>query len=212
MTPSLIIFHHLLLLAPRAPQQKRLNGSTNGLQIRTRRPRKPLYALLTCPRRPKKSSGHSSIFPTPYPLPIPPPNIRRSARNRRAPVQDDDPKYERSSYQRKSGASKPRTTGEEVEDEGAPVVEREISEPVQASVGDETARNASLERDPVTYEEAIASPDADFWRKAMAEELEEFVRRELFSEVERIIASQALNGYSDANSTPTVRWSGTGLV
>jgi len=54
---------------------------------------------------------------------------------------------------------------------------------VGTSVGDETAHTTSLEHDPVSYNDAIARPDANLWRKAMAEELEEFVRKELFTEV-----------------------------
>ena len=52
-------------------------------------------------------------------------------------------------------------------------------------VGDETTHITSLEHDPVSYNDAMACPDAKFWRKAMAEELEEFVKKELFTEVEK---------------------------
>ncbi|KAF5345484.1 hypothetical protein D9756_011379 [Leucocoprinus leucothites] len=76
-------------------------------------------------------------------------------------------------------------TVEEVEDEKGPGEEKEIPEPVEASVGDETTKTVSLDRDPVTYKEAMARPNAFEWRKAMAEELEEFTRKELFTEVAR---------------------------
>jgi len=41
----------------------------------------------------------------------------------------------------------------------------------------------SLEHDPVSYNDAIAHPDAKFWRKMITEKLEEFVRKKLFTEV-----------------------------
>ncbi|KAF5363875.1 hypothetical protein D9756_000060 [Leucocoprinus leucothites] len=75
------------------------------------------------------SIAKSTIFPTPYPLPIPPPELRRSTRNRCAPVRDDDPMYQRSSYRRNSGVPKVKTTVEEVEDEKGPGEEKEIPEP-----------------------------------------------------------------------------------
>ncbi|KAF5357746.1 hypothetical protein D9756_001176 [Leucocoprinus leucothites] len=75
------------------------------------------------------SIAKSTIFPTPYPLPIPPPELRRSTRNRRAPVRDDDPMYQRSSYRRNSGVPKVKMTVEEVEDEKGPGEEKEIPEP-----------------------------------------------------------------------------------
>ena len=50
-------------------------------------------------------------------------------------------------------------------------------------MGNETAHATSLEHNPVSYNDAMACPDANLWRKSMAEELEEFVRKELFTEV-----------------------------
>jgi len=49
--------------------------------------------------------------------------------------------------------------------------------------GDETTYTMSLEHDPISYNDAIAHPDAKFWKRVMVEELEEFVRKELFTEV-----------------------------
>jgi len=44
---------------------------------------------------------------------------------------------------------------------------------------------ALIIKDPVTYEEAMLGSDAIYWKKACAEELEEFVRQNLFITVPR---------------------------
>ena len=62
-------------------------------------------------------------------------------------------------------------------------VKRKLLEHAGTSVGDEIAHTMSLEHDPVSYNNAIACLDAKFWKRAMAEELEEFVRKELFMKV-----------------------------
>jgi len=72
---------------------------------------------------------------------------------------------------------------EKVLNEKTSQIERKLPEHVGTSAGNETAHTTSLEYNPVSYNDAMACLDAKFWRKAMAEKLEEFVRKELFTEV-----------------------------
>jgi len=44
-------------------------------------------------------------------------------------------------------------------------------------------RAIEILKDPTTYEDAISRGDARHWKRACAEELEEFVRQYLFSTV-----------------------------
>jgi len=48
---------------------------------------------------------------------------------------------------------------------------------------EEPQSTALVMKDPVTYEEAMSRNDAVYWKKACAEELEAFVKQELFSTV-----------------------------
>ena len=109
-------------------------------------------------------------------LSVSPPEIRRLLRNYCAPVQDDDARYQCSAYQQKHMKSAPKLAKEKVPNEKISQVERKLLGHAGTSVGDETAHTMSLEHDPVSYNDAIACLDAKFWKRAMAEELEEFVR------------------------------------
>jgi hypothetical protein len=42
------------------------------------------------------------------------------------------------------------------------------------------------EQELQTYQEAMASPDAPFWKEACAEELKSFIKTQLYDEVERL--------------------------
>ena len=105
--------------------------------------------------------------PPPAPAPAPPPPLppvvlRRSARQRTAPVPDDDERYKVTSYTRKHRNPGPADHGR-VENEG------DGSE-VQGEPPDQA--NLSLsEPDPQTFKEAMNAPDADEWFNAMEEEL-----------------------------------------
>jgi len=118
-------------------------------------------------------------------LSVSPPEICRSLQNCHAPVQDDDVRYQCSAYQQKHMKLAPKLAREKVPNKETSQVERKLLGHAGTSVGDETAHTMSLERDPVSYNDAIACPDAKFWKKVMAEELEEFVRKELFTEVRK---------------------------
>jgi len=48
---------------------------------------------------------------------------------------------------------------------------------------EEPQNTALVMKDPVTYEEAMSRNDAVYWKKAYAEELEAFIKQELFSTV-----------------------------
>ena len=91
-------------------------------------------------------------------LPLPQPEPRRSGRTHRSPIPDDDPRYNVTSYGRK---------------------------PKPASVGANEVNVAQTKyKEPTTYEEAMAGPDAPLWKAACAEELVSFVKTELYDEVE----------------------------
>jgi len=77
----------------------------------------------------------------------------------------------------------PKLAREKVPNEKSSQVERKLLGHTGTSVGDETAYTMSLEHDPVSYNDAITHPDAKFWKRVMAEELEEFVKKELFMKV-----------------------------
>jgi len=116
-------------------------------------------------------------------LSVSPPEIHRSLRNCHAPVQDDDARYRHSAYQQKGMKSVPKLAREKMPNEETSQVERKLLGHTGTSVGDETAHTMSLKHDPVSYNDAIAHPDTKFWKRMMAEELEEFVRKELFTVV-----------------------------
>ena len=48
---------------------------------------------------------------------------------------------------------------------------------------DKLKDSALIMTDPSTYQEAMSRPDAIYWKKACAEELEQFVKQKLFSTV-----------------------------
>jgi len=79
----------------------------------------------------------------------------RSTRVKHTSTQDDDPQYSVTSYSRQ------KVSGE----------------------SEEPQNTALVMKDPVTYEEAMSRNDAVYWKKACAEELEAFVKQELFSTV-----------------------------
>jgi len=84
---------------------------------------------------------------------------RQSRRLRRAPARDDDKRFSKTSYVRQKGPG------------GLERVNKAIE----------------ILKDPTTYEEAMPRGDARHWKRACAEELEEFVRQYLFSTVPRPI-------------------------
>jgi len=61
---------------------------------------------------------------------------------------------------------------------------------LEASNGCEKA--IEILKDPTTYEEAMSRGDARHWKRACAEELEEFVRQNLFSTVPRPIERKVI--------------------
>jgi len=88
----------------------------------------------------------------------------KSGRSRHAPVRDNDPQFTRTLYARQ------KTPG------GAEQVNKAV----------ETLNN------PTTYQEAMSRRDAVHWKRACAEELEEFVRQRLFSVVPRPIGRKVV--------------------
>jgi len=81
--------------------------------------------------------------------------LRQSTRVKYTPTQDDDLQYSVTSYSRR------KVPGE----------------------SEEPQNTAFVIKDPVIYEEAMSRNDAVYWKKACAEELEAFIKQELFSTV-----------------------------
>ena len=92
--------------------------------------------------------------------------LRRSTRVKHTPTQDDDLRYSVTSYSRQ------KVPGE----------------------SEELQNTALVIKDPVTYEEAMSRNDAVYWKKAYAEELEAFVKQELFSTVLKPVGRKVI-GY-----------------
>jgi hypothetical protein len=107
-----------------------------------------------CPSPPAPMSRSS----TPESIHTPQPELRRSTRTRTAPIRDDDPRYEITSYG-------PR---------------REPN-----SVGGHQARVAAHTIiEPKTYEEAMSTSQAPHWQAACNEELLSFIKTHLYDEVD----------------------------
>jgi len=58
--------------------------------------------------------------------------------------------------------------------------------------GEEPQNTTLVIKDPVTYEEAMSRNNAVYWKKACAEELEAFVKQELFSTVLKLIGCKVI--------------------
>jgi len=114
-----------------------------------------------------------------------PGELRRSKRTRRPPIQDDDPRYSISSYSR-----------------------QKVPEDL-----DKLKDSALVMTDPSTYQEAMSRPDAIYWKKACAEELEQFVKQKLFSTVCTPVGQkvEGASGSSKQKLTRMDRWRSTRL-
>ena len=76
-----------------------------------------------------------------------PADLQRSKRTKQTPTQDDDPRFSVTAYSKKlSGKTK------------------------------ELQETALTTKDPMTYEEAMSWSDANHWKRACVDELQEFVR------------------------------------
>ena len=132
----------------------------------------------------------------PYPSPPPPPEVRRSSRLRRTPLRDDDDRFNVTSYgiRARSQAPPPSVDNESPQESNA-AADAPSANPADAgpSVGAESAKTSSVDPDPLTYEEAMSRPDAKEWKKACAIELEEFVRRKLFTEAPRPVNRKVID-------------------
>jgi len=86
-----------------------------------------------------------------------PTQLRRSTRIKRIPVRDDDPRFSTTSYSHLKSSGDPN----------------------------ETENSALTMTDPTSYQDAMSRADAIYWKRACAKELEEFVRQNLFSTVDK---------------------------
>jgi len=96
-------------------------------------------------------------FNTPIPVAVlnpPPPEVCRSARLKRQPIHDDDNRYQKSSYKHGESFQKSQTIT-------FGTIERETEEIVKVTraVGNESAKVANIDPDPLTYAEAMFRSD-----------------------------------------------------
>jgi hypothetical protein len=110
---------------------------------------------------------------------------RRSTRNRRAPVRDDDDRYFLTSYGSRTGQNVGGRAGVEGGERGDNEAERHTANVTQVTnVTNESARAAVL-GDPLTYHDAMSRQDHNEWIKACNAELEVLKKFGVFEEVPR---------------------------
>ena len=107
-----------------------------------------------------------------------PPEVHKSARLKCQPIHDDDNCYQKSSYKHRESSWKSWTTT-------SGTIKRGIEEIVKVirAVGNESAKVANIDPDPLTYAEAMSRSDRAQWRAACAEEMEQFVHQNIFDMV-----------------------------
>ena len=83
-----------------------------------------------------------------------PPKVHRSARLKCQPICDDNDHYQKSSYKHGESSRKSQTTA-------SSAVKGRTEEIVEVTrvVGDESAKVANIDLDPLTYAEAVSHPD-----------------------------------------------------
>ena len=122
----------------------------------------------------------SSTFNILIPIAIlnPPPKVHRFTRLKHQPIHDDDDHYQKSSYKHGESSQKSQTTAS-----GA--IEGEIEEIVKVTraVGNESAKVANINLDPLIYAEAVSHPDEAQWKAACTEEMEQFISQNIFDMV-----------------------------
>ena len=99
-----------------------------------------------------------------------PPEVHRSARLKHQPIHDDDNRYQKSFYKHGESSRKLWTTTSGTIERGTEEIVK-----VTRAVGNESAKVANIDPDPLTYAEAMSHSDRAQWRAACAEEMEQFV-------------------------------------
>src|SRR3979409_2225929 len=136
-------------------------------------------------RRQSKAEGPSA----PYPRPAPPRELRRSSRNRKAPVPDDDARYFINAYEKSTLTTHQKNSqasDEEVKEGKEEIDDIEEEGNIAEEEGEkESSRNertyhAEIGEEPRTFLEAANRPDADLWEAAMLEELKIFEKIGLY--------------------------------
>jgi len=118
----------------------------------------------------------------------PPPEVRRSARLKCQPIHDDDDHYQKSSYKHRESSRKSRTTTSGTIERGTEEIVK-----VTRAVGNESAKVANIDPDPLTYVEAMSCSDRAQWRAACAEEMEQFVHQNIFDMVSKPEGCKVVN-------------------
>ena len=125
--------------------------------------------------------SRAPVFNTPISVAVlnpPPPEVHRSARLKCQPICDNDDHYQKSSYKHGEFSWKSRTTTSGTIERGTEEIVK-----VTRTVGNESAKVANIDPDPLTYAEAMSRSDGAQWRAACAEEMEQFVHQNIFDMV-----------------------------
>ena len=130
-------------------------------------------------------------FNTPIPVAVlnpPPPEVHRSARLKCQPIYDDDDHYQKSSYKHGESSQKSQTTTSGTIERGTEEIVK-----VTRAVGNESAKVANIDPDPLTYAEAMSRSDGAQWRAACAEEMKQFVHQNIFDMVPKPEGRKVVN-------------------
>ena len=152
----------------------------------------PLFSLETHRRPSIRQTAAPRGPPLPYPHPVPPPEVRRSTRQRKTPLRDDNPRYFVNAYEKSTlppefTRSEANNGEDDRKDGGGSVATAVAGGNVAETFASEHAyrADAATEDEPRTYEEAMSRSDVDLWYKAMKNELDTFEKIGLYEEVER---------------------------
>ena len=141
--------------------------------------------------------GHPLGPPSPYPVPIPSPVIRRSSCACKVPIHDNDSRFFVNAYERttleeeiqlnEEGRNNLPAHIEGLDDKGEMHARADVTES-HCDTLTQSARCAAtatpLDIKPLTYNDAVSCPDADLWLAAMGIELNTFKEIGLYQEVE----------------------------
>ena len=116
------------------------------------------------------------------------PEICRSARLKCQPICDNDDRYQKSFYKHGEFSWKSQTTTSGAIEGGTEGIVK-----VTRAVGNESAKVANIDPDPLTYAEAMFHPDGAQWRAACTEEIEQFVCQNIFDMVPKPESCKVVN-------------------
>ena len=170
--------------SPPAPDSNKNQSSEAAIKFRAT-PTSPMNSATS--KTPGTTATHlkntNSRNAHPYQSPSTQPNEpRRSTRNRRAPVPDDDPRYSLTSYRDRNARC---LTGEASEEREKQRDNEGGGSATQVTPVTDESANAAVLGDPLSYYDALSREDHDKWKEACNDELEMFKKMGVFEEVQK---------------------------